>query len=130
MNVAGVAAEAGGEATAVSECGIRFPVADVTGQRESLGERVVISGLPRRDDVPIRLERNREGVCGCLWKSRDGATARSECRVDASIRVEANQTEASGVSGCGHFAGVGSCDQDLAVRSQRDGVGAKSLQWR
>jgi hypothetical protein len=74
MNVAGVAAEAGGEATAVSECGIQFPVADVTGQRESLGERVVISGLPRRDDVPIRLERNREGVCGgCLWKSRDGA---------------------------------------------------------
>jgi hypothetical protein len=30
--------------------------------------------LPRRDDVPIRLERNREGVCGgCLWNSRDGA---------------------------------------------------------
>jgi hypothetical protein len=74
MNVAGVAAEAGGDATAVSECGIQFPVADVTGQRESLGERVVISGLPRRDDVPIRLERNREGVCGgCLWNSRDGA---------------------------------------------------------
>jgi hypothetical protein len=86
MNVAGIAAEAGGDATAVSECGIQFPVADVTGQRESLGERVVISGLPRRDDVPIRLERNREGVCGgCLWAGLDGGAGRFRPRIFLGI---------------------------------------------
>ena len=54
MNVAGVAAEAGGDATAVSECGIQFPVADVTGQPESLvghGVAMILPACPEAKDL-------------------------------------------------------------------------------
>jgi hypothetical protein len=51
MNVAGVAAEAGGDATAVSECGIQFPVADVTGQHEVTKLLMILPACPEAKDL-------------------------------------------------------------------------------
>lgn len=118
------AAETGRGATSVTKRGIQLPAASVTSQRESFGERVTISGLSGRDDIPIGLDSSREGGCNrSVREARDGATVRAEGGVDASIRVEANHGEAGGVSSGGHFAGVGSGGQDLAVALHGDGGG-------